>query len=76
MEPFFSGSDPQREGTLSAGSEEQWPPPLPDLPPVAPAWAEKGDEDYYRRDIDRQPGEGLFEWVGRRWRLWREARSG
>ena len=52
-----------------------WP-PLPDVPLLEPTMVEKGDDEYYRRDTDRQPGEGFFEWVGRRWRLWREARSG
>ena len=56
--------------------DEQWPPPLPDVPLIEPAWAEKGGEDFYRRDIDRQPGESIFAWVGRRWKGWREARSG
>ena len=54
---------------------EEWPPPIPDVPLIEPVYAEKGSEDFFRRDIDRQPGEGFFEWVGRRWRGWREARS-
>ena len=60
---------------LAMESDEPLP-PFPDVPLIEPVYAEKGSEDYFRRDIDRQPGEGFFEWVGRRWRLWREARSG
>ena len=71
-----NSADSHVKDSPTAELEEEWPPPIPDVPLIEPVYAEKGSEDFFRRDIDRQPGEGFFEWVGRRWRLWREARSG